>query len=239
MSATDSSTGPHVPAWRAAIRNEGGWILLELWRQLRATGMEVRRRPWLATTLIAVAIAAAAWAGFGDRACDTWARAQPPDDPLLGWARMVRTFGAFTDVLTWSTVLYLAGRLSGRERWRRAGVACLLAASLAGILSNLVRPTLGRARPDANAGVFVVRGPTMTPSWQSLPSGHTATSTGGAVALVVLAPPLGALALTEAVLVGASSVRLNRHWLSDVVGGFGLGITAGVFVILAWRRSGS
>lgn len=224
-------------AARRAVVREGEWILRNLWALLVATGGEARRRPWLTLGLLAGALLATAVAGLWDAAVSAWVRAHAAwDDPLHRLARTLRTFGAFTDVLTWTALLVVAGRWLGRERWCRLGLACLLAASLAGLTANAFRPTIGRARPDTEAGVWALRGPVLSARWQSLPSGHSATSTGGGAALAACASPMALIALPNGLLVAASSVYLNRHWLSDAVGGIGLGVTAGVLVGLAFRR---
>ncbi|MCS6970053.1 MAG: phosphatase PAP2 family protein [Planctomycetota bacterium] len=224
-------------AWRAAVVREGEWILRNLWALLCATGGEARRRPWLTTALLAGGVALTALSGLWDGALSEWARARADwNDPVHRAARFWRTFGAFTDVLTWTALLLCAGRLLGRERWCRLGLACLLAASLAGLTANLFRPTIGRARPDTEAGVWALRGPVFSARWQSLPSGHSATSIGGGAALAFCASPFALVALPNGLLVAASSVYLNRHWLSDAVGGLGLGLTAGVLVGLGFRR---
>jgi len=216
---------------------EGGWVLLNLWALTRATGGEVRRRPWLAGAMLVLVVAAGVVGGAWDSTADAWARANDrPGDPWQRFALSIRTFGAFTDVLTWTGLLLVLGRILGRERWRKLGIACLCAASLAGLAANLVRPTLGRARPDTDAGVWAVRGPVLSARWQSLPSGHTATSVGGGAALAALGSPLGILAVAQGGLVAWASVRLDRHWVSDVAAGLGLGLGVGVLVALAWRR---
>lgn len=226
-----------MPPWRAAIIREGGWVLHSLWALLKATGAEARQRPWLATGLVALAAGAALAAGTWDSAVHAWARdGLRPDDPVVQTARAVRTFGAFTDVLTWSAILLVLGRMLGRERWRRLGIACFLAASLSGLAANLVRPTLGRARPDTDAGVWALRGPVLNARWQSMPSGHSATSFGGGAVILALGSPFGIVTAAEGLLVATSSVRLDRHWLSDAAGGIGLGLATAVLVALAFRR---
>ena len=97
----------------------------------------------------------------------------------------------------------------------------------------------------AKAGVGRVRPPGHDPSLQagSFPSGHSAHSTtwvATAVAVTsatraagrrVLAALLVLAGALVAITVGATRMLLNAHYLSDVVGGWGLGI--GVFGLVA------
>ncbi|GDY14692.1 hypothetical protein LBMAG53_35700 [Planctomycetota bacterium] len=232
-----TSPADRRPAWRQAIEAEGRWILLHLWRLLVATGGEIRRRPWLTAGLLIATTGLGGLSLAFDAPADAWLLAQgETDTPLRLIARWFRTFGAFTDVLTWSVLLYVVGRVIRRDRWRRLGIACLLAASLAGLVANLFRPTIGRARPDANVGPYVAVGPTTDYSRQSMPSGHTTTTAAGGTVLLILAPPIGIVTTANAVLVGWSSGRLRRHWPSDIIAGFCLGLATAVLVGLAWRR---
>src|SRR5439155_12049188 len=70
----------------------------------------------------------------------------------------------------------------------------------------------------------------------SFPSSHTANAIGLAVVLSRRWRRLAPLIWLLAVLVAASRVYLDRHWLSDVVVGAALGLGCALAVIAAWNR---
>lgn len=115
-------------------------------------------------------------------------------------------------------------------RWREKtwSAMAILGGALVGsvALYDLIKPVVGRARPDVGQLVATATG-------FSFPSGHAAQATAvfGGLALVVsaslhtwnarVAVWVGAVALV--ILIGFSRVYLGVHWISDVVGGYALG----------------
>ncbi len=132
-------------------------------------------------------------------------------------------------------LLLVVAALRGERRWARCALAALLAALLSGLIVNAVRFSTGRPRPRAS-DVQRLQGPTLEADHQSFPSGHTATSTGAAACLLVCAPPLGVVAMVNAVGIGWSSVHSRAHHLSDVVAGAGVGLLVGLAFGAAARR---
>jgi len=131
--------------------------------------------------------------------------------------------------------LLLAGFAGKRRDWRTAGVACLLAASVAGLSVKALSASLGRPRPN-KAGITRLQGPTLNRDFQSFPSGHSATSFGTAGALAVVLPPVGVPVLVGAVGVGWSRLYLGAHYPSDVWTGAWVGLVTGLALGLAARR---
>ena len=84
-----------------------------------------------------------------------------------------------------------------------------------GVLVNGIKYTVREPRPDYSAN-------------NSFPSGHTATAFMGAELVRIEygddAPWLAVGAYTVATAVGALRVYNNRHWVTDVVAGAGVGI---------------
>jgi membrane-associated phospholipid phosphatase len=246
-----TAAGDTRAAWRKTLERlalelfaAGGELLREAWAILR-------RRPWLVPLHLAFLVGL--WFlvhPFDLALADAVEQSREASDRWRPLAENVRKFGAFTDICVWTAlVLALAWRFR-RARWRRAAVACFLAACLAGATANLARPTAGRARP--NAAPVAVAGATAGQAGespgafigfsllhydhQSFPSGHTSTSAGGAVALLIVYPPLGLLAVPESLAVGAACMYCKAHWFADVTVGWGLGLGFGALLGTAhWR----
>ncbi|GIU98424.1 MAG: hypothetical protein KatS3mg014_0040 [Actinomycetota bacterium] len=110
--------------------------------------------------------------------------------------------------------------LLARRRYRRLG-AWLLGWALADALTSVLKPAIGRLRPDGSEAT-------------AFPSGHAKSAAQVAVGLALLARPrrrglawAGALpwagALAWVAAMALSRTVLNEHWLSDVVAGAALG----------------
>lgn len=152
---------------------------------------------------------------------------QPANQPVHHTAEWVSEFGEFQ----YSTLAVAA--VTGLMAWgfrsrklRGAAVAVLVAGILGGVLVNVCRPTFGRARPHQEEdGRFTWF--RMNSRYQGFPSGHTSSTTSSMVALAVTCPPMAIPAVGCSIAVGWSRMQLNRHYLSDVMGGLVLGSICG------------
>ncbi|MFB7467498.1 phosphatase PAP2 family protein [Streptomyces sp. NPDC056224] len=156
----------------------------------------------------------------------------------------VRILGFLTDVL-WDPVtmrLLVAGLvvwLLRRRAWRLAAWAAVTETAGA-LIGFLTKNAVERARPHLPDPVAHAPG-------FSFPSGHAMTALVSCavllLALLPLVPPAWrplpwALAVTSVLGVGYTRVALGVHWVSDVVGGWLLGlvvVTATTLVFEAWR----
>ncbi len=143
---------------------------------------------------------------------------------------------SLADAGTWigdSTVLfpvmglvYGAGWAAGDAPAQETGAMGLEALALAGLEANALKYAAMRERPDGA-------------DKHSFPSGHAAESFAAASVLgSQFGWRAGAPAYLTAGLVGYSRLQSNKHWLSDVVAGAGLGILAGRAVWRVHRRAG-
>lgn len=109
--------------------------------------------------------------------------------------------------------------------------------SKAGILGFLVsggsalvlKVLFGRARPYLNKGPYEFSPINFEDDYNSLPSGHTAVafSFAGVIWRKVDNKFIRFSSLFLATSVGLARIYLNRHWLSDVILGAGLGFMGG------------
>lgn len=140
-----------------------------------------------------------------------------------------------TGTLILSFTLWLAGFFSRRSYLRNAAIACLIAASAAGLFTDLFRYGLGRARPNAGVadGFY---GPSLKSKFHGFPSGHTTTAFGTAIPIAVMFPSVAIPSVAVAASVGWSRMYLNYHRPTDVLVGAGIGISFGLVIGVAARR---
>jgi membrane-associated phospholipid phosphatase len=114
-----------------------------------------------------------------------------------------------------TTVLKAAG-YEGRSDWRRYLVSAAASYAVMGALINGVKYSAKELRPDGSTR-------------NSFPSGHTATAFAAATILhkeygLTRSPWLSAAGYAMATATGCMRVLNNRHWVSDVFAGAGVGI---------------
>ena len=131
--------------------------------------------------------------------------------------------------------LWVAGAIFKRGTWRTAAIACLLAASFAGLVINPARAVFGRPRPNTEVEDRFT-GPNLSKKYNSFPSGHSGTSVATATALAVTVPALGIPALGGAAVVCWSRMYVREHYLTDVIVGASLGVFFGLAFGIAARR---
>ena len=126
-----------------------------------------------------------------------------------------------------------------RERYTRffnAGFFILLSMIVSGIVINVIKPLLGRLRPEVlfNDGFYG-----FTPfNWDfplnSFPSGHTQTIWSLAVALILVHRRYDAFYILVALMVAFSRVVVHVHYLSDVIGGAFIGAATAILLKKFW-----
>lgn len=161
---------------------------------------------------------------------------QPTPSHTHKAAQYLSEFGEFQySTLLVSGIFIAAGIIKSRRAWRRVGYGVLVAGIIGGILVNVFRPTFGRARPHMeDGGEFTYF--RMNSRYQGFPSGHTTSTTASLSALAFLAPHFAAPACILSVAVGWSRMQVNRHYLSDVMGGLLLGSFCGFWVGWVYKR---
>ena len=151
------------------------------------------------------------------------------------FARFLSSYGR----LEWSTILpacilfFISFFSAQKKRWKRLATACFLGGLLAGISVWPPKTLLGRERPyGAGEGeMHFMKFNSITQSvYHSMPSGHAASTMGSAWVVLQLHPAAGIPLLLGSLATGWSRVKMNKHWPSDVIGGWILGV-ASAFVV--------
>lgn len=135
----------------------------------------------------------------------------------------------------------IAWKLKNRD-WMRIVAAAMVASTLAGLIANTSRLTTGRTRPregpEISQGFYGPWNGRLTignPSYNSFPSGHTATAFGFAGVIFFARPWLGVGALGLASLIAWSSIMIGAHHFSDVVAAICLSLFISWYA-LRWTR---
>jgi membrane-associated phospholipid phosphatase len=134
---------------------------------------------------------------------------------------------------------FLWALLKGARGWAARTGFVFATVAVPGILADIMKPVFGRARP-----VLLFRDDVFGFTWAgahandwSFPSGHSITVAALAVALYAIYPPLWPAYALLALLVMASRLVLDQHYLSDVIAGFYIGIAfAWAAIVLAKKR---
>ncbi|PWU11890.1 MAG: hypothetical protein C5B47_00225 [Verrucomicrobia bacterium] len=159
-------------------------------------------------------------------------------------ATKLSKFGDWPELIGAGILAALVARQLRSFAWSKIFAAAVISAMIAGGLATTCRSLTGRTRPDAD--------PAIAPGWygpfhdgrlllgvhsyNSFPSGHTATAVGLAAVILFTRPLWGAPCMLIALFITASRLYLGKHHLSDVVVALFLGLAVG-YLTTAWLRS--
>jgi membrane-associated phospholipid phosphatase len=209
-----------------------------VWQLLPLTSAPAQRQPshtirwWEAV----VAVGAIGAVSVFDRRVDDWVqdrRSSRSDD----MARVFRTGGEPELVFGVAGGILTAGVFSGYKDLQRSGGRVLASVVTAGLTTAAIKAIAGRLRP-AQAGDQYVFKPFS--HHDAFPSGHATMAFALATSLAEEIHRPWATALLYAGASGTAWSRLNdhKHWLSDVLAGATVGITAAKVIEGRWRIFG-
>ena len=138
------------------------------------------------------------------------------------WLGLTHLGGATITISSAIVPLWASGPVGTAAR------GALFTLVLSHILVQFVKRTVGRPRPTHD-GVW--RSLATVPDRFSFPSGHSAAAMSIAFAYAMVFPPLAAVLIPIAVLVGLSRVVVGVHYPGDVLTGQLLALLVGVVVM--------
>ena len=233
-----SFLGREAPSWDVVFWCIAGLLLLaivqsaepdadrrEPLRQLRAIRFD--RSLWRRDAIrlaIGVVVTALVWL-FLDRPLIAWAEGVQSDFTEDVIRILNRLGGGMNPVMI--VVFFLVAGVTYRERrWIAYAIAMGMAGLAAGILAQIIKHLVGRARPELWLGPMHYAPGSST----SFPSGHTvgAFALAGVLIFGSRNVPLRVIAFVLAAGVALSRVLAFRHWPSDVTA------SAVVGLVTAW-----
>jgi membrane-associated phospholipid phosphatase len=134
-----------------------------------------------------------------------------------------------------SLVIWAVGFVLKHPVWKTAGWQSLLAHGIAGVVNNLTKHLIGRARPKFMHAGTLELSPVSGSGWDSFPSGHATASFAVATVLAVKFPKLRYAIWFLAFAIAASRIVRGAHFLTDVAGGALLGFLIGSLAANRWR----
>jgi len=172
------------------------------------------------------------------------------DEPIREWAQTHRSrradllFGGINTLgdgkvhlVGWGS-LALLGYVLKDEGMRDFGGWGEVSFLITGTATVALKALFGRARPSVGLGPTAFHPLNLDDDFHSLPSGHT--SVAFSAAGYVFARTSNAWVRWSGLLlasgVGAARIYFDRHWLSDVIMGAGIGFSVG-YLIGRWRES--
>lgn len=165
---------------------------------------------------------------YFDSAVIVWMRNFRENSFMYPFLKPVESFVNFighgATLIISSFVLYVAGRVLNR-RLQEIGRSLFLGFLSAGILVQILKHLIGRARPRITGDLLFI-GPSFKSSYDSFPSGHTTLTFCLAYILSGYFPKYKFLFYAYAVIVGLFRIVGTSHFPSDVLAGAVVGTFA-------------
>ncbi|PHN94664.1 phosphoesterase [Maribacter sp. 6B07] len=147
-----------------------------------------------------------------------------------GVPQVIRDYGEFygspSNNYMATSAVYAVGLITKNEKLRRTGVLLISSATSAGLLQQVLKSVVGRARPLADLGKDTFDPFNSSRNFHSFPSGHAllAFTNAYAIGKQFKSPWVKAGIYTLGAIPGISRVWDGQHWLSDMVFAFAISI---------------
>ena len=147
-----------------------------------------------------------------------------------GVPQVIRDYGEFygspSNNYMATSGVYAVGLINKNEKLRRTGVLLISSATSAGLLQQVLKSVVGRARPLADLGKDTFDPFNSSRNFHSFPSGHAllAFTNAYAIGKQFKSPWVKAGIYTLGAIPGISRVWDGQHWLSDMVFAFAISI---------------
>jgi membrane-associated phospholipid phosphatase len=197
-------------------------------------GPAIARQLWVVACapLVVVPIAQLAL----DESVARWAHARElVSSAFLQWSTEL---GESTYWLVPAAVLFVICatlRQHNRARW---AFFMFVAVGGSGLLANLLKFTIGKARPKLLLAeeYFGFKPFTLGYDFNSMPSGHATTCGAVAMVFAIAFPRWRWLFLLLGVALASTRIAIHAHYLSDVAAGLSLGMVFALISITVWRH---
>jgi hypothetical protein len=143
--------------------------------------------------------------------------------------------GRGESLLYLSAALLVVGYGLKRANWIDAGWETLLAHVLSGVLNNVLKHAIGRARPKFMHAGNPEFAPLAGSGWDSFPSGHSMAAFAVATVLAVRFPKIRWPIMLLAFAIAVSRMVRGSHYLTDVAAGAILGVLIGALSAHPWK----
>ena len=156
-----------------------------------------------------------------------------------GWIIITSTFLLFEGLAALRVVRSLRTRIQALQMcW--IGAYLLISIALSGILANILKRVIGRARPQHfdDYGIFSFSPFSGHAAFESFPSGHATTIGAFFAALSLLFPRYRVVFLACALWLGMTRVMVSAHYPSDVIAGLALGGWFSLMIAIVFSRYG-
>lgn len=185
---------------------------------------------------MAVAAGAIGAVSAFDRGVDVWVqnhRSSSSDNA----ARIFRHGGQPEVVFAVPAGMFAAGAIGHAKTLERSAARVFVSVGVAGVATTALKELAGRVRPSDATNQYLFRPFTRH---DSFPSGHTTVAFAFAASLgeEIHRPWAAALLYAGAAGTGWSRLNDHEHWLSDVLAGAAVGVTAAKLIEGRWRLFG-
>lgn len=156
-----------------------------------------------------------------------------------GWIIIVSAFLFFEGLAALRIVKSLRTRIQALQMcW--IGAYLLTSIALSGVLANLLKRAIGRARPQYfdDYGIVSFSPFSGHSGFESFPSGHATTIGAFFAALSLLFPRYRIVFLACALWLGMTRVMVRAHYPSDVIAGLALGGWFSLMIAIMFSRYG-